>query len=146
MDPVELLKADHRAIEALFAEAGKALSTDEKRAFFVRIRQLFESHARVEETVFYPAFAHYESFDSMLDESYQDQQDILDMIDDMARTEDDQEFEEMLEDLRDDITRHVRHEEEVFFPKTRDVLERPETERLARMILDAKRGIHDLAA
>src|SRR5437899_2510588 len=99
MDPIELLKADHRKVENLFKLAEKGRTGDERRAVFQQIRSELEQHTRVEETIFYPAFSQYESFDEILDDSYQEHQDIQDMIDEMVALADDEEFTDMLEDL-----------------------------------------------
>jgi hemerythrin superfamily protein len=138
MDPIELLKGDHRKVENLFKLAAKARTGEERRAVFHQIRSDLELHARIEETIFYPSFSQYESFDDILDDSYQEHQDIQDMIDEMVNIEDDEDFHDMLEDLQEEVEHHVHMEETRFFPKVRDVMDDTELERLGRMIADAK--------
>jgi len=138
MDPIELLKADHRKVENLFKLAGKARTEQERRSVFQQIRAELDQHTRIEETIFYPAFSQYESFDDILDDSYQEHQDIQDMMDEMVNLEDDDDFQDMLEDLQEEVEHHVHMEEARFFPKVRDVMDEKETTRLGQMINDAK--------
>jgi hemerythrin superfamily protein len=146
MDPIELLKGDHRKVENLFKLAAKARSGDERKSVFQQIRSTLEAHTRAEETIFYPAFSQYESFDDLLDDSYQEHQDIQDMIDEMITLEDEEEFQDMLEDLQEEVEHHVHMEETRFFPKVRDVMDDAEITRLGRMIADAQEAQYRKAA
>ncbi|HUP57725.1 MAG TPA: hemerythrin domain-containing protein [Bdellovibrionota bacterium] len=146
MDAIDLLKSDHRKVENLFNLTRQAQTVDEKRAIFRKVKAELEAHARVEETIFYPAFSQYESFDDILDESYQEHQDIQDMLVEMEDMQDDEEFQDMIEDLREEVEHHVHEEETVFFPKVRDVMDQQELDRLARMIQDAREGTARRAA
>src|SRR4051794_9504066 len=107
MDAIELLKADHRKVENLFNLARQAQTVDEKRAIFQKLKTELEQHARIEETIFYPAFSNYESFDDLLDEAYQEHQDVQDMLNEMIELNDDEEFQDMIEDLREEVEHHV---------------------------------------
>ena len=138
MDPIELLKNDHRKVDNLFKLVAMSKSNDERHSVFQQIRNLIEQHTRVEETIFYPAFSQYESFDDLLDDSYQEHQDIQDMIDEMLTLEDEDDFQDMLEDLQEEVEHHVHMEETRFFPKVRDVVSDEEFNRLGRMISDAQ--------
>lgn len=54
-DATELLKADHRKVEALFSTFGAAKDDSEKKALAGQICLELTIHAKIEEDVFYPA-------------------------------------------------------------------------------------------
>src|SRR3954451_8690321 len=102
MDPIELLKNDHRKVENLFQLSAKSKDAADRRAVFSKIREDLEAHRRVGETIFYPSVLQYEVFDDLLDDSYQEHQDIQDMIDEMISLSDPEDFQDMLEDLQEE--------------------------------------------
>lgn len=54
-DAVALLKADHRAVEDLFAQFEKASGEGRKQKLATRICLELSVHAKIEEEIFYPA-------------------------------------------------------------------------------------------
>lgn len=54
-DAIALLKADHRAVEALFAKFESAKGPDRKQALAHEICLELSVHAKIEEDIFYPA-------------------------------------------------------------------------------------------
>lgn len=55
MDAVALLKADHRAVEELFAQFEKASGDGKKQKLALQICAELTVHAKIEEEIFYPA-------------------------------------------------------------------------------------------
>jgi hemerythrin superfamily protein len=55
-DAVALLKADHRQVEAWFAEFDKSRSTSKKAQLASKICEALTVHTTIEEEIFYPAF------------------------------------------------------------------------------------------
>ena len=54
-DAIALLKADHKAVDALFADFQKTRSTPRKKALVAKICLELKVHAQAEEEIFYPA-------------------------------------------------------------------------------------------
>ncbi|MEP6705095.1 MAG: hemerythrin domain-containing protein, partial [Acidobacteriota bacterium] len=52
-DAIEVLKADHRKVEALFARV-KANEDGNNSATFKKIKDELDVHAHIEEAIFYP--------------------------------------------------------------------------------------------
>jgi len=50
-----MLKRQHREIEVLFAEAGKAIDFDDRRLIVEQIEKKLRAHLMVKEHIFYPA-------------------------------------------------------------------------------------------
>ena len=55
MDPVRLLKKQHREVEALFKRVGKAEGPSERRRLMDEIGAKLTLHTKIEEEIFYPA-------------------------------------------------------------------------------------------
>jgi hemerythrin superfamily protein len=55
MDALELLKQDHAKVKELLERAEGAEQGKEQNAIFNQIKKELETHARIEEDVFYPA-------------------------------------------------------------------------------------------
>src|SRR5262249_40296481 len=55
MDPVKLVKQQHREVEALFKRVGKAEDAEERRRLMEEIGQKLALHTKIEEEIFYPA-------------------------------------------------------------------------------------------
>ena len=54
-DAIALLKADHKAVDALFADYAKTRTASRKKALVQQICIALTVHAQVEEEFFYPA-------------------------------------------------------------------------------------------
>lgn len=54
-DAIALLKADHAAVSALFAEYGKTRSRPQKKALVADLCTALSVHIQIEEEIFYPA-------------------------------------------------------------------------------------------
>ncbi len=55
-DAIALLKADHRQVEAWFAQFEKAKKSERKEMLAKKICDALRTHTRIEEEIFYPAF------------------------------------------------------------------------------------------
>lgn len=69
MDALELLKTDHKKVNELFKKAEKSENKKEQKQLFDQIKIELETHAHIEETVFYPAVAKNEELKDMVLES-----------------------------------------------------------------------------
>jgi hemerythrin-like domain-containing protein len=141
MDAIQLLKDDHQKVRDLFEQLEQITDDAEQQSLFEQIRDELTTHAFVEETVFYPALNPYETFTDLLEDSFEDHQEMKDLI---AEIEESgvasDEFLDQIEDLRDLVEEHVEVEETELLPKARDVLSADEFERLGRHMLDAREG------
>ena len=55
MDPIQLLKRQHREVEALFKKIEKARSAEPRRALLAELAANLKLHMAIEEEIFYPA-------------------------------------------------------------------------------------------
>jgi hemerythrin superfamily protein len=118
LNALELLIAQHREVDALFAaynEAGeKAFRTKEK--IYEKIAEKLRLHTELEEKHFYPAA---ERLDTALvreaEEEHQVLKEMLEKIDQLAA--EDSTFDAKVTVLRELVEHHVREEEREMFPE-----------------------------
>ena len=110
-DAIALLKADHRAVEELFAKFEDANGKDRKLKLAEQICNELKIHAQIEEELFYPAFQG-KIEDDTLDEAYVEHDGAKVLINDLvANAPNDDFFEAKVKVLSEEIKHHVREEE-----------------------------------
>jgi hemerythrin superfamily protein len=138
MDALELLKQDHAKVKKLFEEAEDADEKDQK-AIFTQIKTELEIHARIEESVFYPAMDRYNELKDMVRESLEEHNQMKTLLTEMADLSDSEDFQDKLEELIDNVEHHAQDEEEgKMFPKIRELVSRSELEKLGAQLQAAK--------
>jgi iron-sulfur cluster repair protein YtfE (RIC family) len=138
MDALELLKSDHEQVKGLFDSAQQTADGIEKRAIFQRIKQELLVHTHVEETIFYPTFNQYDEFADILDDAYDEHQDIQELIEEIDVIDEGEDIDERLEELREAVDYHVQNEEEELFPMIRSVMSSEQLDQLGIRLGDAK--------
>lgn len=140
MDALDLLKHDHQKVKELFEQAEGAEEQKEKKEIFKEIKKELETHARIEESVFYPAMEKHEEFKDMVLESYEEHKQIKTLLremDDLAS--DSEKFEPKLNVLKENVEHHAEEEEEgKMFPKIRRIMDRQKLEQLGAELEAAK--------
>ena len=119
LDAVDLLKAQHRAIDRLFQDVQSASGVS-KAASFRELADLLAIHATIEEWIFYPGVRSAETED-LLAESREEhlaiKRTLADMLDEEMAGE---TFEAKLSVLEEQVHHHALEEEEgKLFPKVR---------------------------
>ncbi len=110
-DAVALLKADHRAVEELFAKYDKASGDGRKKSLAEEICKELTIHAMIEEEIFYPA-CEGKVEEDLLKEAYVEHDGAKILI---AQIEtggpDDEFYDAKVTVLREQIEHHVEEEE-----------------------------------
>jgi len=111
MDAIALLKADHRAVEALFAQFEKASGDGRKQKLAEQICLELSVHTRIEEEIFYPA-CDGKVEEDLLKEAYveHDAAKLL-VAQIMAGGPDDEFYDSKVKVLQEEIEHHVQEEE-----------------------------------
>lgn len=121
-DAIALLKADHRAVEALFAKF-EAAKEDRKQALAQQICNELKIHTIIEEEIFYPALKG-KIEEETYTEAYVEHDAAKLLINDiMATSPEDQFFDAKVKVLSEEIKHHVHEEEarsEGMFSQARD--------------------------
>jgi len=139
MDALELLKADHKKVKDLFEQA-EELEGGKQKVIFDQIDKELQTHAYIEETIFYPAVEKYQELKDMVRESLKEHQEVKQLLKEIEGLQpDDEEFEEKLEELMENVEHHAEEEEEgKMFPKLKQIMKAAELEQLGRELQAAK--------
>ena len=139
MDALELLKKDHQKVKELFEQAEEAEGKQQQN-IFEQIKTELETHARIEETVFYPAVQKHEELKDMVLESLEEHKQIKTLLKEMDNlTSDSEKFEPKLQVLMENVEHHAEEEEEAkMFPKLRKAMNKQQLEKLGADLEAAK--------
>lgn len=111
-DAIELLKADHRAVEALFEKYEKAKGSAQKASIAKQIAMELSIHTTIEEEIFYPA-CHGHVEDDLLNEAYVEHDGAKVMVAELLAGEPDDDFyDAKVKVLSEEIKHHVKEEEQ----------------------------------
>jgi hemerythrin superfamily protein len=140
MDAVELLKEDHKKVKQLLTEAKETEDRKEQRRLFREIKTELDIHARIEESIFYPAVAEHEELKETILESIEEHKQVKTLLREMSRLGSTSEkFKAKLKVLADNVEHHAEEEEEqVLFPKVRQLMNSSELQELGEELEAAK--------
>lgn len=117
MDAIDLLKKQHREVELLFSRLEKAEDEEEQATLFAELADAFLVHSHIEEEIFYPAVFEDRTEDELreaVEEHLQAKRIIADMLD---LEPSDEQWIAKCSVLKEDISHHVREEENTLFPE-----------------------------
>ena len=140
MNALELLKQDHRTVKQLLQTAKETEASKKQRQLFREIKTELETHARIEETIFYPAMEEREELKEMVLESFEEHKQVKTLLREMSRLGPTSEkFKAKLKVLGDNVEHHAGEEEEqIMFPKVRQLFNQAELEELGTELEAAK--------
>jgi hemerythrin superfamily protein len=140
MDALELLKQDHATVKELLEQAESATQTEECAVIFDKIKTELETHARIEETVFYPAVQKNEELKDMVLESIEEHKQVKTLLREMdSLSKDSEKFAPKLKVLKENVEHHAEEEEEgKMFPKVRKLFSATELQKLGAELQAAK--------
>lgn len=123
VNAVELLKEQHREVDALFAEieAAGERAGKKKNALFEKIAEKLTMHTKLEESIFYPAAK--EADEDLVLEAFEEHDNVKTMIRKLQRTTvGDETFDAKISVLKELVKHHVKEEEEELFPRCEEAL------------------------
>jgi hypothetical protein len=83
MDALELLKQDHQKVKELFEQAEATEQGKDQEQIFAEIKRELETHARIEESVFYPAMEKHEELKDMVLEAIEEHKQVKTLLKEM---------------------------------------------------------------
>src|SRR5688572_27276991 len=148
MDALELLKHDHQTVKDLFEQAEAMEDGKEQKQIFSQIKKELETHALIEETVFYPAMQEYEELEDMVLEAIEKHKQVKTLLREMdGLVNDSDKFEPKLKVLMENVEHHAEEEEEdKMFPKVRELVNQTELDELGQELEAAKNKQHRKAS
>ena len=112
LDAVALLKADHRAVEDLFAQFEKASGDGKKQKLALQICAELTVHAKIEEEIFYPA-CEGKVEEDLMREAYVEHDGAKILIAEIEGSEpSDEYYDAKVKVLQEQIEHHVEEEEQ----------------------------------
>ena len=140
MNALELLKEDHQTVKELFEQAEGTEDEKVKRKLFAEIQAELDTHARIEETIFYPAMEKHDELKDMVLESLEEHKQIKTLLKEIDNLKSGSEkFEPKLKVLMENVEHHAEEEEEgKMFPKIRDIVSEEDLEALGQELEAAK--------
>jgi hemerythrin-like domain-containing protein len=126
-DAIEMLRADHQKVRELFQDYEQTQDQKAKRKIAQQIFVELETHAQLEENVFYPAFEQEADEDGqqLVTESIEEHQIVKDLIEDLRVLDSDSDeelFDAKFSELMDNVEHHVEEEESEMLPEAERVL------------------------
>jgi hemerythrin superfamily protein len=136
MNAIDLLIQQHDEVDALIAEIEEADDDATRAASFTALADSLAAHAKIEETIFYPAVMAKQTEDLLL-ESVEEHLQIKRMLADLlALSIDDEHFDAKLAVMKEEIEHHAREEEEgELFPKVQKLFSEDELAGLGNEML-----------
>lgn len=131
MNAIKLLETQHDEVEALFKKIEDADKPDRKQSLFNELADSLAAHAKIEETIFYPAVMAKQTKDMLL-ESAEEHLQIKRVLADLLKLDPGvEEFGAKLKVMKEEVEHHAREEEEKkLFPKVKKLLSSDELEAL----------------
>src|SRR5213594_1577932 len=143
MDPIKLLKKQHREVEALFKRIGKTEEASERRRLMDEISAKLTAHTKLEEEIFYPALREVptKKAEQMVLEAYEEHHVVKLVLAELPKVDpDDDRFEAKMTVLEELIEHHVEEEEDEMF-ELADKIDHDELESLGeRMAQEAEQA------
>jgi hemerythrin superfamily protein len=85
MDALELLKKDHQIVKGLFAQVKETDDKNKQKQLFKKIKPELDTHARIEETVFYPALQEHQELKKMVFESIEEHRQVKTLLRELSK-------------------------------------------------------------
>jgi hemerythrin superfamily protein len=119
-DAIEMIIADHQKVRELFQDYEEAQDQKAKRKIAQQVFVELETHAQLEENVFYPAFRQEADQEGkqLVTESLQEHQTVKNLIEELRDLDsDDEVFDAKFHELMENVEHHVEEEESEMLPK-----------------------------
>jgi hemerythrin-like domain-containing protein len=141
MNAFELLKQDHKKVSGIFEklEPTTERGVKTREELFAQLKQELDIHARIEETILYPALKDADETKDITLEAYEEHgvvKQLLAELDELSK--DDETWGAKLKVLKENVEHHVEEEEGEMFPSARKVLSPEQIEQLGARLEAAK--------
>ena len=117
MKATSLLHRDHQEVQRLFGQIERSRRGSRRSELIAQLQRALETHARIEEEIFYPALETRREAQDHVREAYQEHEVVKSLLREVtARDADDPDTEAKLKVLRENVEHHVEEEEGQLFP------------------------------
>ncbi|MBC7692363.1 MAG: hemerythrin domain-containing protein [Methylotenera sp.] len=138
MEAVEVLKIDQKHICEFLNRLEATGDASEKREIVKDLHSELHDYLRVKETLFYPQFSGFSEMSNCVDQAFRDHLVIRELAKKVDETLDSEETVDLINELTDQIRRHMTFQEQDFFPKARRMLGMIKMHQLGEFLIEAK--------
>lgn len=141
MNALELLKEDHEKVSQLFDKVKATEDETAHKQLFEKIKQELETHAHIEETIFYPSITENEEIKDIVLEGLEEHKQVKTLLREISNLVDGSEkFEAKLKVLIEDVEHHVEEEENEMFPLVENAFDEDQLEELGEQLEEEKQA------
>lgn len=141
----DVLKEDHDEAKLLMEKIADTQSNEEASHLFAELKQKLTAHAEAEEAAFYPRLRNEEDTHEHVLEADTEHRLAKQLLDELEKSEVDDEWRAKFMVLKANVEHHVKHEEGEIFPRARRILDRTEAQNLAAVVEEEKEmHLHDM--
>ena len=144
MNAFQLLKEDHQKVSGLFQQLEPTTERAEKTRteLFAKLKEELDIHARIEETIFYPAIKQAAETREIVLEGFEEHHVIKMLLKELgAMPVDTEEWAAKLKVLQENVEHHVEEEEGEMFQKARQVLSEEQINQLGERMEEEKKRL-----
>jgi len=141
VDAFQILAKDHRVVDQLFERIEKTdnRGANQRGQLYQKLHNELELHTQLEEKFFYPLLKEHNDTKELVSEALEENSEIKQMLHEIGSlsAEDDQ-WSELINELKMAVQHHVRQEEDQIFPAARAKLDEAQINELGRRIQKMK--------
>jgi hemerythrin superfamily protein len=144
MNAFQLLKEDHQKVSGLFQQLEPTTERAEKTRteLFAKLNEELDIHARIEESVFYPAIKQAAETREIVLEGFEEHHVVKMLLRELqAVPVDTEQWTAKLKVLQENVEHHVEEEESEMFQKARLVLSEDEINQLGAQMEEMKQQL-----
>ena len=148
MNAFQLLKEDHKKVDGIFKQLEPTTERAEKTRteLFAKLNEELDIHARVEETVFYPAIKQAAETREIVLEGFEEHHVVKLLLKELeALPVDTEQWTAKLKVLQENVEHHVEEEEGEMFQKARQVLTEEQINQLGERMEEEKKRLQEQA-
>ena len=144
MNAFQLLKEDHQKVSGIFQQLEPTTERAEKTRteLFAKLQTELDIHAKVEESVFYPAIKQAAETREIVLEGFEEHHVVKMLLKELeALPVDTEQWTAKLKVLQENVEHHVEEEEQEMFQKARQVLSEDDINRLGAEMEQMKKQL-----
>ncbi len=146
MNAFQLLKEDHQKVSGIFQQLEPTTERAEKTRteLFAKLQQELDIHARIEETVFYPAIKQAAETREIVLEGFEEHHVVKMLLKELESLPvDTEQWTAKLKVLQENVEHHVEEEESEMFQSARQVLSEDEINDLGTRMEELKKQLKE---
>jgi hemerythrin superfamily protein len=142
MNPVKLIKQDHRTVKALFRKFEKASRRADRQKLGVEIIEELTVHTAIEEQLIYPALrARDKRLAGSVLNAFEEHHAVKMVLAELDRMKiDDERYAAKMHVVQEAVEKHIEEEESKLLPRLERLLGAEDSERMARAIMIMKKA------